>query len=366
MSYKRQILLISTNSDEAGAPLHVETLVNCLMDEVDFTLIFGEDGPVFRRLKSRGVKAHILSGMRSNINPLMDLFLLFRLLFIIHKAQPDLIHCHSSKAGLLGRLAGRFYSTPVVFTIHGWSWTALNGRSAGLALFLERFLSKLKETFFIYVCKDMEVLGGDKISIPGSRGRVIYNGMRDVGPASPDLSCINIIMPARVSRQKDHETLVRAFDLLPVGSTKLILCGAGTDSDEFIEKLSLWSPRRHLEIECLGQRSDVPDLLRRSHIMVLSSNWEALPLSIIEAMSAQLSVVASNVGGVSELIENGKTGILVSPGDVNEMFEAIQSLLAFDVRSSFGLAARKRYKEFFTEKAMASATLEYYKYLTSK
>ena len=100
-------------------------------------------------------------------------------------------------------------------------------------------------------------------------------------------------MPARVAFPKDHTSVVRAFETLKE-EAQLILCRAGTDTIEFAATVREMAPTRHSEIYCLGQRIDSADLMHSSHVMVQASHSEALPLSIIEAISARLPIIASD------------------------------------------------------------------------
>lgn len=362
---KLRVLLLSTNSDEAGAPLHVETLVRMLREDVEFILMFGEDGPVARRLISAGFNVQILHGMHSSISPIRDITLLRALYQLIRDIKPDLIHCHSSKAGLLGRLAGRLQDLPVLFTIHGWSWASLSGPKSRLALFIERQVAHLHNVHYLYVCRAVEELGRQKLGLKPFQGQVIYNGVRDVGLAdSKRHEPVRFIMPARVAYPKDHETLIRAFATLTDNAT-LVLCGTGTDSSNFTQWLRSITPGSlNNNIIRLGQRSDVDKLLHGAHVMVLSSRSEAMPLSIMEAMSAGLPVIASNVGGISEQVTDEVTGLLVPPGDVAAMKAALQRMLDPATRYRMGLSGRRRYEADFTAAGMADATLDYYQRLT--
>lgn len=359
-----RVLILVTNSDEAGAPLHVELLARLLRDDVDFTVMFGEDGPVMQRLQKAGFDVRILEGMRSSISPYRDFVLLSRLSKLIRAIRPDLIHCHSSKAGLLGRLAGRLQGVPVLFTIHGWSWSSVTGPKSQLALFIERRIAHLRNVNYLYVCGAVANIGRAALGLKPGQGEVIYNGVPDSGILDKDLNHpVSFIMPARVAYPKDHETLIRAFSGLQE-DCRLILCGAGTDTFEFAKYISrLATQHQSKNIICLGQRSDMDALLRDAHVMVLSSRSEAMPLSIIEAMSAGLPVIATNVGGVSEQVINDVTGLLVPPGDVPAMRAALRRMFDPLTRRRMGLAGRQRYEADFTATAMAEATLAYYRRL---
>ncbi|WP_162140882.1 glycosyltransferase [Pseudorhodobacter ferrugineus] len=363
MRVKPRIMILSTNSDEAGAPLHVEMLVQALAHDVDFTILFGKDGPVLRRLKDAGFDARLLSGMRSAISPLADLKLLRRIDFLIAEIKPDLIHCHSSKAGLLGRLAGRRRRVPVLFSIHGWSWSSVSGPKSQLALMIERMVATLRGVHFLYVCEAVETTGYRMLGLRADQGTVICNGVQDLSYGSrPRNRTPHFIMPARVSYPKDHETLVRAFESLPEES-RLVLCGTGTDSEEFSALVRQWAPMRHTAIDCLGPRSDIPDLLHQADVMVLSSASEAMPLSIIEAMSTGLPVIASDVGGIPELIAPEFNGYLVPAGDITSFALAMTKLIDPQRREDFGRQSRLRYETAFTVSIMAQQTLACYRRL---
>ena len=115
-------------------------------------------------------------------------------------------------------------------------------------------------------------------------------------------------------------------------------------------------------VDFLGDRSDVPTLLANSQVFALGSNWEGLPISILEAMRAGLPVVASDVGGVREEVVEGQTGFLFPPGDVGAARDRIGSLLADPtLRNRMGAAGRRRYEELFSLEHMLEKTLAVYR-----
>lgn len=355
------MLLLSTNSDEAGAPRHVETLVRSLHDRVSFTIVFGADGPVFRRMLEEGFDARIAEGMRSRISPITDIQSLMKIERIIKDLNPDIIHCHSSKAGLLGRIAGLITRVPVIFTVHGWSWDSVPGAAKALAAATELVAARFKGCFYIYVSEAVRANGEKRLHLDANTGAVVLNGVPDLGIAAPPRDGpVKFIMPARAAYPKDHETLVRAFEQLDE-VTSLSLVGERTDSVAFREQLKVWAPKRHKDIVTLGLRADIADLLKSSHAMVLSSRSEAMPLSILEAMSCGLPVIASEVGGTKEQIIHGSTGFLVPAGSVSEFAGAMRDLSNRSVRLRLGSAARLRYEQHFTVAGMSENVLNVYK-----
>jgi glycosyltransferase involved in cell wall biosynthesis len=128
------------------------------------------------------------------------------------------------------------------------------------------------------------------------------------------------------------------------------------DMESLAEKQGL-SGRVHF----LGQRTDVDRLLARAQISLLATNWEGFPLSILEAMRAGLPVVASDVGGVSEAVQDGETGYVVPRADVHRLRNRLEGLLrSADLRGRLGAAGRARYEQHFTLDHMVEETLEVY------
>lgn len=132
---------------------------------------------------------------------------------------------------------------------------------------------------------------------------------------------------ARLTPEKDHLTLIKAFENVSklYRNTKLFLVGDGPMREELQREV------REREIGdrviFLGIRKDVPEILSASDVFVLSSIYEGNPLSVMEAMAAGKSVIATSVGGVPELVDNGETGILVKKGNVTELEKAMISFL---------------------------------------
>ena len=158
---------------------------------------------------------------------------------------------------------------------------------------------------------------------------------------------------ARLVPEKDHETLIAAFSLVAARhpEAELWLVGDGPRR-QAIRRLarSPDSPRR---LRLLPGQSDIKPLLQQSSLLVLSSIQEGLPNVVLEAMAAGLPVVATNVGGLPEVVEQGETGWLVAPKDVPALAGAINHLLAHDgVRIAFGRAGRKRVEQRFSLAAM--------------
>jgi glycosyltransferase involved in cell wall biosynthesis len=348
-----KILIVSTNADEAGAPRHVETLVNGLGALFQFILVFGEDGPVSERLRNAGHRVFIVKTMRTQINPLKDLKALLEINAIVRRHSPDIIHCHSAKAGMLGRLSAFLNRTRWIYTVHGWGWRGAPAATRSAIIFIERCLSRLPRGYYIFVAKAVLEDAIDIIGLKLDRGAIIYNGVPAMNASHPSKSApLTILMPARVSSAKDHKTMLVAFERLGLPDSRLLLCGAGTESPDFVSMARTFAPNASERISFIGQRSDIKNVYSQCHVVALISRFEALPLSLIEAMSCEKAIVATNVGGVSEIITDDYDGILVRPEGVDDIVEALRRYADEHVRRNFGRNAKNTYKQNFTEKVM--------------
>jgi Glycosyltransferase len=190
----------------------------------------------------------------------------------------------------------------------------------------------------------------------------VHNGMPDVAQdlrGDPRRTPPRIVMVARFEPQKDHATLIRALGGLTSQPWELDLIGEGPGM------AAMRSLAANLgivdRIRFLGQRMDVQRLLAHAQIAALITNWEGLPLSILEAMRAGLPVVASDVGGIAETIREGETGHLVGRGSVDQVRERIGRLLAEPgLRARLGAAGRSLYERQFTLEHCVTRTLEVY------
>jgi glycosyltransferase involved in cell wall biosynthesis len=167
-----------------------------------------------------------------------------------------------------------------------------------------------------------------------------------------------VTMVARLVLQKDPLTLLRAWQLSK-GNNVLMIVGDGELRGEVSRFIS--SNGLIQSVILAGERKDIPEILAASDAFVLSSRWEGLPYTIIEAMIAELPVVATRVGGVPELVEDGVTGFLVPPGDTGALAEALQNILDdSEVRHRMGHAGREKALREFSLDDMLRRTRQVY------
>lgn len=354
-----KVLLVCTNADLAGAPRHVQSLVNGLVDEFHYTCVFGEEGPIKSQIEAIGVRCLVIEEMQSNLNVMKDACAFFKLLRIYRAVQPDIIHAHSSKAAMIARLVGWIGRSPTVFTVHGWGWRGFSFPKRTIIQAIEWCLARLGRQTIIAVAESVRTDATDILGIASKKIKVIHNGIAPskIAPIVPNPP--NFMMAARVSEAKDHETIVRAFEAADVSAT-LTLFGEGTNSSSFKHKVAQWAPQNGHKIKKCGLTADIDGALDEASVFVLSSKFEALPISIIEAMNKGLPVIASNVGGVGELVISGEQGILVPKQDISATKDAILQMMSPQVRLRMGKNARKRFCKVFTLERMLIQTRHAY------
>lgn len=360
----RIVYIVTTASPIGGAQIHVRDLAAAMAarGHTPAVLTSGR-GPFIDDLRRLGITVVVLRHLAVPIHPLRDWRALREIRAALTELRPDLVAAHSSKAGILGRLAGRSLRVPVVFTVHGWAFTpGVPPWQAAVYRQVERLVGPLASK--IITVSEFDRRLGLAARIAGADRLVtVHNGMPDVPPslrADPGRTPVRLVMVARFGAQKDHPTLFRALARLQHYPWELELIGDGPLRGE-VEALAgaLGLGGR---VHFLGQRTDVDQLLARAQLSLLVTNWEGFPLSILESMRAGLPVVASSVGGVGESVQDQDTGYLVPRGDVEALRDRIERLLtSAELRVRMGASGRARYEQDFTLSHGVARTLAVYR-----
>jgi glycosyltransferase involved in cell wall biosynthesis len=356
-----KILYVITRSERGGGQVHVADLLAGLRSRHELGLVTGETGFLTDRAAALGIPTHVVRWLRQPIAPLHDVASVAALCRLIRRIRPDVIHAHTSKAGMVARLAGTVMHVPVVFTAHTWSFTeGPSGLRRRVCIPVERICGRLSARV-ITVSEANRDLAADLGVVANDRMTTIWNGVPDVTfRASPAGGPpVRVLMVARFADQKDQALLVKAATQFHSQPVEFVFVGDGPQ-EQPVRRLACQLGLSERVIFC-GDRGDVAELLSGAHIFVLSTKWEGLPLSIIEAMRAGLPVIASGVGGVTELVEHRRTGLIVPRGDENSLAAALEILISDpSLRASMGERGRKRYEDCFSYARMLSRTEQVY------
>jgi glycosyltransferase involved in cell wall biosynthesis len=325
LSHKYEIILVHGLSLESG------------MTDLEKKVV--EEG--IETAKKQGVKVILLPPLVRSIRPIKDLKALFALVWLIVKEKPDIVHTHSSKGGLLGRLAAKLCGvSPIIHTPHGHVFYGHFGAIASkVFLWIERIFSKFTDRLVAltrgekddYI--EMSVCSPEKIVTIHSgvdiRQFLHTNGnlaeqkrSLGLGPKEPVIGFVGWLLPI-----KGPEYLLRAMDYVwpEQPETTLVMVGKG-DLDVDLRAEAL---RKNVngKVKFLGWRQDINELMSVFDVFVLPSQNEGMGRVIVEAMAAGKPVVASRVGGIPDLVEDGQTGYLVPPANEKELADAILKIL---------------------------------------
>lgn len=359
------IAYLITRTDEiGGAQMHVFELARCLLARgVRVTVLGGGEGTFAEMLRRAGIPYQNIPQLVRPIRPGTDWRCFWKLRAVLKQLRPDLVTVHSSKAGWLGRLAARSLKLPVIFTVHGWAFTeGVPPVRRALYALAERMAAPFADRIITVSEYDRQLALRHHIA-SAARLVTVHNGIPDIAPsqrARPgEGERVRLVMVARFSPPKDQALLIRALAGLPTLPWELELIGDGplrVANERLVHQLQL-----NDRIRFLGERRDVAERLSKAHIFVLVSNYEGLPLSILEGMRAGLPVVASDVGGVHEAVSHEETGLLFPRGDVEALRSVLRRLIEQpELRARLGCAGRRRYEQAFTLDHMVTRTWAVY------
>jgi glycosyltransferase involved in cell wall biosynthesis len=360
-----RLVYVVTLAEIGGAQAYVRELLPAMREEFDVTVAAHGEGPLRTAAAELGVAFVPLQHVRRALSPVHDPLALLELTRLFRRLNPQIVHLNSSKAGVLGRVAAAVARVPVrIFTAHGWAFKATGGSAARLYLWADRAVRPL--TSMVVCVSETERRAGLAARVcTAERSTVISNAV-EVG-AAPHREPrsggqIEIVSVGRLAEPKDFSTLVAAIGALPPGSVRLRVLGDGPlrgSLETEIAALGLES-----SVELVGEVADVRPFLAEADIFVLSSRSEGMPLAVLEAMAAGLPVVASDVGGLGEVVVDGETGFLVPPGDPAELSRKLALLTGdADRRIAFGAAGYRRAEERFSLPRWREAHLELYRSL---
>jgi glycosyltransferase involved in cell wall biosynthesis len=340
----------------------VATLVPALVGRYDVTVAAHGLGPLRAAAERAGADFVPLRHVRRPISVWRDALGLLELLVVMRRVRPHIVHASSSKAGILGRTAAWLARVPIrIFTVHGWAFTAAAGWRSVPFRWAEQLVRRFT-TVTVCVSENERAAGIAARTCDERTAVVIRNGI-DAGArpvARPETHPPRIVTVGRLQAPKDALSLVRALAELGERSFQALIVGDGPDRP--VVEAEVRRLRLTASVVLAGAREDVAEILAASHVFVLSSRSEALPVSVLEAMAAGLPVVGSRVGGMAELVVEGETGLLVAPGDPGELAAAIARLVDDpELRQQLGSAGRTRVEAHFALETFLDAHLELYR-----
>lgn len=335
MSRVYNILLLNETSGPGGA----ETVIFNIAKNLDRSQYIPRvglfcDGWFAGHLAQHGIAVDIIHSKKS-----WDLTFLKDLMNYCKTNNIDLIHAHLPGANLYGSVAGRILGIPVICTLHNEMKIAGYVERFGS---IKRLIIRSLATRYVAVAEYMRQDYITKGKFSPQKMVTIYNGLSDsYAQTTFDLDAFKrdiafhegeviITNVANFRPPKGHRILIEAAHLVHQAAPNVKFLLIGDEGDGSIigyvrDRIKEWGLADNVKL--LGFRKDVYDILRRSDIFLLASTSEGLPISVVEAMLASKPVVATAVGGLSEIVQSGKTGYLVEPNDPKAMAETLLNLV---------------------------------------
>lgn len=350
MNTKKKILFLVTQSEFGGAQRFIYRLITGLdLSNYDISVAAGPEGNnaegLLFNLKGKGFRVFPLKFLKRSINPVIDLWGFFEINNLIKKQNPDIVFLCSTKAGILGSFAAKINRKKVIYRIGGWTFNdPWPDWKKNIYLWLEKKTAKFKD--FIVNNSSVEKEQAIKLGIkPKKEILTIYNGIdaKSLKFLSKEEARSKISETLKSTQNskfkiqnhligtvanfypaKGLEYLIEAADLLKSENIQFIIIGDGQGR----EKLENLIKNKGLDNVLLtGSIPGSYKYLRAFDAFVLPSLKEGSPWTVIEAMAAEIPVIATKVGAVPEIIEDEESGILIEPKNHKAMAEAIKKII---------------------------------------
>jgi len=370
---KIKILYLITGLNVGGAEVMLWGLVKNLDKEKFEPVVVSiiPIGEIGKKIQKEGIK--ILS---LNAKFKYNLFIFLKLISILKKEKPQILHLHLFHADFLGRITGKISRVPIIIsTIHNVN-----------------FGGKLREKLLEYTDKfcDLGIVVSQMVAevmiekgvISGRKLKVVYNGIELKNfDLDKDISREKIrkklgirknqnalISVGRLFKAKGYPYLVDAINILKkkYPDIRLLILGEGPERKKIEEQVK--ELRLEKNILLLGQKENVLEYLASTDVFVMPSLWEGFPMALLEVMAFGLPVVAARVGGVPEVIEDNENGFLVEPKSPDALAEKIDYVLSLSTKKKTEICkrAKKTIEEKFSLKKMVKEYENLYQKLLEK
>ncbi len=365
MTEKSKILFVVTQSEWGGAQRYIFDLATNLPPEnYEIFVAAGVDNDnrenLLTKLDEKNIKSYSLKNLVREINPWQDLKAYFEIKKLIKTIRPDIIHLNSSKAGVIGAIAGRHAKIKkIIYTVHGFVFNEPLPRwKRSVYLWAEKFSAKLKNKIICVSDFDRQTGIANKIA-KAEKFFTIHNGIGEINFLSREEARKNLFsgkdyrlqdtrLADATAQRASYKLVGTIANFYPTKNLKSLIQAASIVTKKYPETIFAiigdGQLRSGLETEInnlklnnkvvlLGEKPRASSQLLAFDIYVCSSVKEGLPYSIMEAMRAGLPIVSTNVGGIPEMIIDQQSGLLVKSNDSDELAKAIINILENDLLS---------------------------------
>jgi glycosyltransferase involved in cell wall biosynthesis len=378
---KAKIFHVITKLELGGAQkVTLMTLERLPRDRYELGLATGPEGLLVDWANSiPDVKRVWIPALVREVRPLQDLLAFLDLWRLFRRERPQIVHTHSSKAGIIGRWAAKMAGVPVIFhTWHGFGFNDFQSPIVrGIYVWLERATAKITTKPFVVsyanaaraensgvVERGDWILSRDAIAVdeflqPKPRRRKL----REWG-VPEDKVVVGMVACFKPQKAPADFVEVAARVLAKTDRAHFIMAGDGELRASIEDRIRKHGIEKHMTLLGWQNEKDMPEIYRNFDIFVLTSLWEGLPCVFSEAMACELPIVATNVDGAREAIVDGENGRLHPPHDVDAIAESVVTLIADpELRSAMGRHGKSRVMEFDIGTSVATIDATYRKFL---
>ncbi len=369
---KKKILFIITHLELGGAQKQLLSLIKKLdKDKYFIYLCAGNSGYLKGEFTGFSfLKVNLMAELVRGINPFCDFIAFIKLYFYIRRNKFDIVHAHSPKASILGRWAAYLAGVKnIIYTVHGWPFHEfMNPLLHNLYVFLEKITAGITKKIIVVSSADLSKGIKNKVTFAGKFVMIHYGVdvkwadsiflKRKVNFPSDDL-IINI------SCLKLQKGLIYFLDAVRLilnerPDIKFSIVGDGPLRQNISKEIAKRKLTEHVFLA--GWVSDIISLFSRASILVITSLWEGLPLAVIEALTSGVPVVATDTGGISDILANNENGIIIKCKDVKAIARAVLAVLDnYGQWHELVMAARERLDlTYWSDEAMVNRTEKVY------
>lgn len=344
----------------------------------DVVVAGGPGGGLYAEAERAGVRTHVLPHMKRPISPLHDLLMLLQLYRLFRRESFAIVHTHSSKAGVLGRVAARLARVPIIIhTVHGFAFHEFaHPFLAWFYVNIERLCARLSSKM-IFVARRLANEAATRGICSPPDAEVIYSAIdldsiaschvdpatikRRFGIPADDLVVASV---GRLDCLKNFRDLINAAELVlrEHPNTTFIIIGEGPQRGKLVEQARALGLSEKLVLA--GYHTDIPAILSCVDVYAITSLYEGLGRAMTEALASGKPIVANAVNAIPELVIDGVTGFLVTPRDPKMLAEKIGFLLSNpDQARIMGENARKVVGLEFHPETMVRKVAECYERL---
>lgn len=378
---KAKIFHVITKLELGGAQkVTLMTLERLPRDRYELALITGPEGLLVDHAnRIPGLRRIWIPSLVREVRPIQDFAAFWRMWRLFRRERPDVVHTHSSKAGILGRWTARLAGVPVIFhTAHGFGFNDFQRPSTrAFYLWLERVTTKITSQLVVVsyanarkgeqegvFSRNHWILCRDAISVeefmkPGPR----RHKLEEWG-IPRDKVVVGMVACMKPQKSPVDFVDVAAEVLAKTAQAHFVIAGDGELRPAVEERIRHHGIGRHMTL--LGWQRDMPEVYRNLDVVVLTSLWEGLPCVFSEAMASELPIVATDVDGAREAVVHGETGFLYEPHDIHGMAASVLQLIGDpDLRDRMGRKGKERAMEFDISTSVGTLETAYRKCLES-